>query len=201
MKLNREKPWKIYYLPSAVWLLIPFYSSRTSMNSKFAVGISACTSGAINRRPPKSHISVFIMIECWQSLRRMFLLSKWKVYYEYWNAIWVPDVHTGRKEGNEGYRSLWSGAHFTIHSLELPVCQIQGRRFPALESSPFEMKTVTALRRHVTVFSDDLLWMKHAIYLVLSFSFQRVGRIEVFLILLYNMSNWHFIDVGSSVIQ
>lgn len=113
MKLNREKPWKIYYLPRAVWLLIPFCSSRTSMNSKFAVGINACTSGAINRRPPKSHISVFIMIECWQSLRRMFLLSKWKVYYEYWNAIWVPDVHTGRKEGNRGvWKSvIWRSLH------------------------------------------------------------------------------------------
>lgn len=101
MKLNREKSRKIYQLSRAVWLLIPLYSSRTSLNSKFAVGICACSSGTINRHSPHIPCFSFIMIECWQSLRRMFLLSKWKVYYEYWNAIWVPDVHTGTEEENE----------------------------------------------------------------------------------------------------
>lgn len=198
MKLNREKPWKIYYLPRAVWLLIPLYSSQTSMNSKFAVGTNACASGAINRRPPKSHISVFIMIECWQALRRMFLLSKWKVYYEYWNAIWVPDVHTGRKEGNEGVLKpvIWRSLHNSFLRAACLSVSCTGKLSFWKEDC------------HGTAESCDcvLWWLVvdetcHIPCALLSFSFQKVGWIEVFLILLYNMSNWHFIDVGSGAIQ
>lgn len=123
-KVIEKKPWKIYSLSRAAWLLTPLYSSRTSLNSKFAVGIYACTSGEINRRSPLILCFSFIMIECWQSLRRMFSLSKWKVYYEYWNAIWVPDVHIGTEEENE---AVWEPViQCSLHGSCLTVACLSG---------------------------------------------------------------------------
>lgn len=64
------------------------------MNSKFAVGISACSSDTVNLDGKTPHFS-YLMIKCWQSQRfpkegRFYPLSK--AYYEYLHISKISDV-------------------------------------------------------------------------------------------------------------
>lgn len=84
---KRESRKQIYSLSTVVWLFTSLHSSRASMNSKFAVGICACTSDTVNQDGKTAHFS-YLMIKCWQSQRFpkegcFYYLSK--SLYEYLN--------------------------------------------------------------------------------------------------------------------
>lgn len=127
IRRKRESQKQIYCLSRDVWLFIPLHSSRASMHSKFAVGISACTSGVINQDWKVPHFS-FLMIKCWQSWgllkRRLLFIIQVKsllciLKYKLESRCMCRGDWNGRIKW---YGRPWSHSNFTTNSSELPVC-------------------------------------------------------------------------------